>query len=238
MTHELEAILNRIGWATVKFVAPFLAGSLAARLTPNGGLFESHRPTARAGLERHQQLMTAMAKVLEELEALSPGKLRYANWASSLALDTPDARDVGVPDRVSQARAALEAIVPGILSLNESLAWEAELREGNARRGRPPNRAAYRIAEALAEVYVIGMGKTPPLGRDSGSNEANGGFATTFVDVCKILGVRVKDPHDVCEAAKEKLTPERVTELLGWRTGRNLRRLSLFDVSRSRMGKS
>jgi hypothetical protein len=182
--------------------------------------------------------MTAMAKVLDELEALSPEKLRYANRSSSLALDTPEERAIEVPDRVSQARAALEAIVPGILSLNESMAWEADLQKGKAPRGRPPNRAAYRIAEALAEVYVIGLGRTPPLGRDSGSNEANGGFAKAFADVCKVLGVRVEDPHDVCEAAKEKLTPERVAELLGWRTGRNLRRLSLFDVSRSQMGKS
>lgn len=73
---------------------------------------------------------------------------------------SPEERDTGMPDRIAEAKAALEALVDGLIEAQEILTWE----RGNAKSGRQTNKAAYRVAEAVAEVYVIGTGQKPTAG--------------------------------------------------------------------------
>ncbi|WP_137110001.1 hypothetical protein [Rhodobacter sp. SY28-1] len=203
MTPEVEAELNKIGWARV--VDPWQRAWFSTTLKVYGGLVAPSPKAAVAAAKRHRRLCVAILASVEGLTALSDDARGTINLES-----TPvDHRDEGWPDHVGVAIEALHAISPGLLRWEEFLKHEEE----RAKRGRPKNEPAYRIASALAEIHLIGKGKPPKVGRLEDGGGPSGIYGQTVANVCALLGIKVADVVPPCLEAVKGLTPERIAAI-------------------------
>ena len=210
MTPELEVVLASIGWRYVQAVAPWKATFLARDLNATGGLFAPDDRTAKDLHAEHQQLMHSVAIVLRGLSAMPADVALHVNVCSC----APELRDAGIPDRVSEATSALEVLVEGLIEAERVLTWEM----GEPKRGRQLNKAALRVAEAVAEIYVIGTGLKPTAGRRADGKGSSGKFCLAVERVFKVLGIFVGDSYRPCQNAVNQMSDERISELLAIRT--------------------
>ena len=226
MTPEVEAALVPLNWEQVKSVYPSRATWISLTLRPNGGLLHPDAQAAKVAQERHNKLLRAMKDVLQQFHAFSPEQIDRIDLGSC----PPEDRDLGWAGRVEAARGALVGVFPGILQEAEFLRWEA----GKARRGGRKNEAAYRIAEAVSEIFVLsfktrpGLGKPAPLRRESNTHRLTGVFGIVAEDVFSALGLEVKAPYKPCKAAIDSLTEQRMADLL--KAEHFSRGLSMFDL--------
>ena len=217
MTSELEAELNRIGWARVD---PWRRVWLATSFKPDGGLVAPSSRAAKDLAAKHRSLCLSIVAAVEGLTALSDETRTSINLDST----APDQRDGGRPDHVGLAVEALHAICPGLLRWAEYLEHEA----GKAKLGRPRKEPAFRIAAALAEVHLIGKGKVPKIGRLADGSGPSGVYGKTVANVCMLLGINVADVVPHCKRAINDLTPDRIAAI---RTATNSPSLSLFAAN-------
>lgn len=201
MTGEQEKRLSEalapIGWERAELVAPWRAARLRATLTSAGGKLNGKR----GALERHESLMAAVATTVEALGDLSDAERTALDLAS-----TPHGLlDDGSLPAVDAAIRALDCLIPGLISLAETHRHEAPYGKRND--------AAYRVAEALAEIYVIGRGKRPGASRNSVDGGPSGHFPKVVAAVFEILGIEVRDIYPQCRAARDALSDERFAEL-------------------------
>jgi hypothetical protein len=122
-----------------------------------------------------------------------------------------DERDGGWPDHTSNAACALETLVPGLIYWTELLEHEAQ----KARRGGRHNEPAYRIAAALAEIYVIGLGEKPTIGNLADGTGPSGLYGKVTRTVLAQLGLGDIDVVRPCRAAIKDLTEDRMRMLFG-----------------------
>lgn len=202
MTPELEAELNKIGWARVD---PWQRARLSTSLTANGGLVASSPQAATAAASSHRNLCQSIVAAVEGLTKLSEEARTSINLDSTL----PDELDGGWPDHVDAAVQALYAICPGLLRWTEYLNHEAN----KAKRGRPWNEPAFRVAAAMAEIYLIGRGKVPTIGRLADGGGPSGEYGKAMAKVCNLLEIKVADVVPHCQRAIADLTPDRIAEI-------------------------
>lgn len=221
MRPELEAELDKIGWQKVKAASPAYAQHLEKQLSDFGA--DLRPQLAKAEGRRLKRVRAAMVALHDEIGALSPESRSFIDVASC----APEVLDTGIPPLSGSLQLAIEAIAPGVLQLSEVLDAEAR-RVG---KGRKKNAAAYRIADALAEIYVIGCGSVPTIGKHHDTNAATGVFGKVGGAVFRILGVAVAATSiEPFEAAIFGLTDERLAGLLRHRSGAYSRRPpSMFD---------
>jgi hypothetical protein len=211
MTPEIEAILNRIGWQKVLKLYPHLARSIEAKLTPTGGLFAAKATVASDQQKRIVEILSALESLVLRLESLPPDQRDCINMWSC----PPGERDKGIPDRVGMITAGLTDLVPGLLITDEILVWESR---AAGKGSRPRNENAYRVAEAVAEIYVVGTGRRPGYGSRSVYTDQDGTpFGRAVSEIFAALGIQA-DTKGPCEAARNAMTPERMNELrkLSW----------------------
>lgn len=198
---ELEAILDKIGWATVKERAPAVAEIWERFLTPNAGGFAPDPVRARATLKCFEKLASAIDRVLAQLNSLTSKEVSDLNTACQLDTSLEEIFRPP-PDSVAAVKQGLERLRAGLTPPHLFLEWEAD----QSKKGRPRNEVAYKIARILAHIYVVGRGDLPTYGRDAITNEPNGDFVPTVVEVYRILEVEVGDPIDPCKAAIKSIT--------------------------------
>lgn len=201
MTPELEAELNKIGWARVDL---WHRAWLATSLKADGGLVASSPQAAEAARKKYLKLRRSIVATVEGLTALS----EEARTSINLDSTPPDERDGGWPDHVDAVVQALHAICPGLVRWAEYLDHEAD----KAKRGRPWNEPAFRVASAMAEIYLIGRGKIPTVGRLADGGGPSGTFGKAVAKVCILLGIKVADVVPHCQRAIADLTPDRIAE--------------------------
>jgi hypothetical protein len=114
------------------------------------------------------------------------------------------------PDLIEKFRNGLLSIAPGIEATHSRLEREA----GPVKKGRRRNEAAYAVSQTIANVFVIGFGSIPTLGRRADSEGLSGQYGRTVEDVFRYLGIRVSDAYDPCKCAVEKLNGEYLELLL------------------------
>lgn len=205
MTPELEAELNRIGWQAAKHHPAAIWWR--SKLTTNSGLVAVSPQLAKADLARHLDLCKNVAAVISDLVMLSEDARTTINLVS-----TPvDDRNGGWPDHVGATRLSLEGIVDGLAEWKSLLEHEAE----KAGVGRQRNQPAYRIAEALSEIYFCGLGRMPTIGNRADGAGPSGLFGSAAGGIFTILGVQIQDVVPPCKAAISKLTPDRIKTLKG-----------------------
>lgn len=205
MTPELEVELNKIGW---KWASrnPWHKVWYELVLRKDGGLVASDPQEARAALARHRALCASVINVVEGLRALSD------DAATSINLDCipVDERDKPWPDHITRAASALEFLAPGLIGWADLLAHEAQ----KARRGGQVNEPAYRIAETIAEIYVVGLGEKPTIGRLEDGSGPSGLYGRVTAAIFSILEVRASDVFRPCRTAIDRLTEARMRQLL------------------------
>jgi len=222
MTPDLQSILERIGWATVKARAPAYALQLEVRLRDSSR--DNAARTAQVERERLECFIEDVLRVKGSADALAITSKSFVDFE----LSSSSERDGVIPNRTQDAVDLLLALGPGLEALAEFL----DQRANHARGGRPRKDAAFRIAEAVAEIYVIGRGEMPAKS-SSAEGLASGEFSNVCHEVFKALGVdssrRTLEP---LRAAIDRLTGERLDRLMAIRSGALSRDLpSLFDLA-------
>jgi hypothetical protein len=206
MKPEIETILNQIGWQKVKKLYPGRAQFIEEKLTPTGGLFATKATVASDQQRRILEVLSALEDLVSKLENLPSDQRDCINmWSCPV-----DERENGIPDRVGRATASLTDLVPGFRITNEGLLWESQ---AASKSSRPRNVNVYRVAEAVAEIYVIGTGKRPGYGsKNVYTGQEGTPFARAVSGVFAILGIQA-EAKGPCEAARQAMTPERMKEL-------------------------
>lgn len=221
MTPELEAELNKIGWANARHHPSAIAWKLT--LQPKAGLIASWPTEAAAAHERLLVLWNAIQTVRNEIDALTDDARRFINLTST----PPDERDGGWPDHLANAVTALQALDEGLISWGTGLRHAAE----HARAHRPKNEPAYRVAGVLAEIYFVGLGRMPGNGNIDGTSKPSTPFGKVAKQVMGLLGIEIRGVYSVCAAAIAELSEARQADL---RNPKSFRDPSLFDVWHSR----
>lgn len=213
-----EALLP-LGWNRVQRLAPWRSARLWGQLDPEGGMLNGRR----GAFDRHHNLAAAVLNVLEILDELSPKEVESLD----LHATDPDERDRGLVPAVSNVHDSLEKLIPGILADGEI--HQAELPLGKK------NIAAYRIVDALAEIYVIGKGQRPTASRHAINGGPSGVFPRAADKVLRILGHQIADIYPLCKAAKQSMSDDRFEALLrihrGGEAAALRHRISLFSVN-------
>lgn len=157
MKPEVEEALEPLNWRFVQQVDPWGAAFLAASLATEASDTLASPKSAKASLSKLRSMSKAMLAVLSGLDEMPPEQEARIDLGSSQLGE----RDRDWPKRVEAARSALWSIVPGLAEELRKLEAEA----AKATKGRPMNRLAYSVASAVAEIYMIGRGERPTIGR-------------------------------------------------------------------------
>jgi hypothetical protein len=197
---EVRGLLEPLGWSRVQEANPLFAAGLAAVFTLEGGGFAKTASDAvkvRTDLEATFRAVFDAWKLLgglpreiarrvntttEALERLKQGDRDISAW--------PSPSD----DQIETARRQLWTVLAGL----ESTLAQIEREAGKAKRGRQKNEAAYRVAHAVAAIYMIGLGVYPSIGNRSDGSGPSGLFCNTTKAVCHELGIEVGDVVPVC----------------------------------------
>jgi hypothetical protein len=205
VTPEVEAELRKIGWTWAsrdprrKFLYEMV-------LQANAGMVAHSPQDAKEQLAQHRILCATVFAAIEGLRTIPKDAATSINLGS-----TPvDDRDGGWPDHIASAASALETLVHGLIDWTEFLEHEAQ----KARRGGRHNEPAYRIAAALAEIYVIGLGEKPAIGNLADGRGPSGPYGKVTKSVLAHLGFGDKDVVRPCRAAIRDLTEDRMRMLL------------------------
>ncbi len=102
-----------------------------------------------------------------------------------------------------------DTIIPGIAEAKEQT--KCEIRDYWTKIGRPTAHPARRVAEKLAEIYVLGLGKRPTYGVKNGRPSTP--FCRAVKRVYDLLGIE-SDFLEPCKAATKRLADGRLASLL------------------------
>lgn len=161
MSDEIEAILNDIGWQFAKRCNQSL---IFWNWEPrkNGGLLFAGKPDAREGLEYLKKIKRAMADLPAPLREMLGNEMRTSeDWDSGR-------------DLLSELETAL------FRTTNYAQTERDRLWSG---RGPSANHSSREVAEKMAEIYVLGLGKMPTYGRKPDSSEPSTDYSRAVRDV-------------------------------------------------------
>lgn len=209
MKREVEEALAPLDWAFVQSVDPWGAAWLGARFSIGANDVLADPQSAKASLLSVKGMSEALLVVLRGLDEMPPEQEARIDLGSSPV----EERDKGWPKRVEAARSALWSIVPGLVDELRNLEHEA----AKASRGGRKNHLAYSVASAVAEIYVIGIGEKPRMGRLESGAGTSGLFGRVTEDVFRALGLQVSGAYRPCAAAIKELDKNRVEELIARR---------------------
>jgi hypothetical protein len=209
----LEEALRPIGWEKAKkFKDPLWVRIREHRLEHDGGRIGKDYRESKELLEQHRKALEALDYLQTFFSAMR------LNMREAIAMTPSPSEELAVgKKRVEEYLAAQDGVRYGILDSEMALEIEVQQQaEGGRpkkRPGRPKNMRAYNVAEIVAEIYVVGMGKTPGV---SGEDET-GQYSTPYVraveSVFRVLGLSA-NPIEPCDAAKNKLNARRIAQLL------------------------
>lgn len=218
MTPEVESILEGIGWDFARLCLPVQAavwtkvfrdageGIAASRITTS--------PQESKALSRRVDAILRMAKgLVEHLQQLpDPVRQNINVGATSFAeLKEMHSRNaVDFPDRITWTLDELSDLIPGIAATQRRL----KLHGTKAKRGGQRNEVAFTIAKAVAEIYALGLGIRPSVGRRADVPGLSGRYARTVEKVYSAMGLSVVDAHDQCKEAVERYDAGQMDGLL------------------------
>jgi hypothetical protein len=216
---DWQEILEPIGWGKVQAASPLLAALIATRMNPFGG---RTRPTAAASKDvakKVRGLASALRQAIEGIEgltnedglAVAKGVLAFRELE---AQRSRGANAVSPPDDFSDAtalQAFSEAHLGASLLMASLEAYSRRLDRDHQGEGvgRPANRAAREVADAVLMVFVVGRGDIPGLGRKADGSGLSGEFGSTLERVLAGLGIRCKDPLRPAQEALAALEDDR-----------------------------
>tara|TARA_R100000935_G_C2829559_1_gene164252 strand:- start:724 stop:1455 length:732 start_codon:yes stop_codon:yes gene_type:complete len=228
MTPELEAALNKIGWAGIAERSKINSLRYERMLTLRGNQLFRSRIEADENLERLRCLRDSVMLTLGLLRELPEEHSYYLEQLADLhSKDPADSRD-----RIPPAINALDEIATAVNGLYQRARYEVDGQEKaidkqNARvrnqtirdekrtgvkQGRPTERAAYDLAETVLEIYVIGTGRRPTAGQQSTHPYVNCEYGRSVAEVFAALGLSVR-PYKYCKAARQKYSDEDIEML-------------------------
>ena len=219
MTPELEVELNKIGWAWVKMVDPGRARRLESAISANGGLLFDGPPAAKVGLNDTRLLRALLDMAQQELRSLDGCRVEAIERSAALLAGDPETRQ----PLVHLATEAIEALKPGLDALERQAQREAQ--EGLPHR--PKNLTLHAIAQAVAEVFVIGTGIDPTAGSPADETDGvNGDFGRALDRIFRLLGFRPSKNYaaKAVEHLKEGDTLKRLNDI---RANKHNNRVSL-----------
>jgi len=179
MTPELEEVLDGIGWQVAKVYNRSLF-FLAWEPTKDGGLLFRSKPDAREGINNLLKLEAALKQIPPTLHSMLSGVLRTSeDWDSGR--NPMEEFELGLAEAINIARHEQDKLWTGA--------------------GPNAKQAARKVADQMAEIYVLGMGKLPTSGtKPDNSNEPSTQFSRAVRDVYRLLDI---DAHFMgpCERA-------------------------------------
>lgn len=205
MREQFLVPLERLGWSRVCLKAPNFAAEIGHRILTASEWDKGKR--TKSDLAALDRINHGVREVLLGFRALSKEQKQMVNFRAGrfAGADIETAAD----DYILGLFEALEPIVNSTLLVSEELSGDVENLPHHKR-----NVAAYEIAAAIAELYVVGVGTKPPLGKDQGSSEINGKFADVTFEVFEMLGVSVsRQTIQPFKDAIDRLSDEKMLRL-------------------------
>ncbi len=223
MSDPLILQLERIGWKHLNSLGPFTQKRLLRRLTESVSSKTSPHQ-ARDDLKALKHIVDAANDFLVGVRTANPTLKEAIEWSTWVT----NGQRVGPFDEVAvEAMSALEKMLPGLTGLQAQL----EERASALKRGRRRNTAAYNAAKVLAEIYILCLGKRPSYGRKGITKGSSTLFCDVAEKVFRILGLKVGEVVDQCEAAVKGTSAEELEGLLRRRSlGMIHEPPSLFDL--------
>lgn len=219
MTPELEGELNKIGWAWVKMVDPWRARRLESAISATGGLLFDGPPAAKVGLNDTRLLRALLDMAQQELRSLDVGRVEAIERSAALFAGNPETPQ----PLVQRATEAIDALTPGLEAL-ERLA-QREAQEGLPHR--PTNLSLHAIAQAVAEVFVIGTGNDPTASSPADKTDGvNGDFGKALDRIFRLLGFKPSKNYAV-KAVEHLEMGDTLERPKAIRTGKHLVKVSL-----------
>lgn len=222
MKPETRAVLNEIGWQTIVEKYPTTAIDFIQTLVPRPGLQQ-----ARGDLGQIEDVRKAIAQLSQAISAL-PERLvsEIDHWSAS-----KNELEEGIPALLQDALRSSSKVLIGLEVSKQSTEGliskvgpgSTSPRTGKIRgaRSRPGDDAAYQIAIALSEVYLLGCRKRPTAGKNAKISEVaaqpNGLFQKTLKRVLEIEGRGNSSAvaiNNMALGAKRELTFGRAKKIL------------------------
>lgn len=207
MTPELSKTLEAINYERVLILDPFRASTLYRTLTPSGVNIYKTSKEARGAERNANDLLDAAKELSDGLKNLRPLEKRELEYKTANYWP-PDFDDVF--PTIVRTLDAIHDLIPGLCGLKELAGAEGAAQPTGA----PRTVAVEQIATALAEIYVVGMGKAVTCGVDSSQNEPSTLFMKTLKEVFNLVGVPDGSVRRAAETARDTFTKEDLKELL------------------------
>lgn len=235
MKSGTRKVLEANGWNTIVFKFPATAIDFVNALEPPKSTQESKEDLAK--LKCLEDSVVAYVLAIADL----PDDIRFSIdlWSAS-----DEDRERGQFEVLNKAVSAALLMTDGVRITRSSL--EADI--GKGKRGRPPLLHHRQIANAFADVFFLGTGKLPAIGKDYATHKANGRFQKSLEEIFRSEGLPDAQPtsiNNISREAKERFTDLYQAKLLEkndktkhrWRssqvsliTGKRSRGMSLFEI--------
>ncbi|WP_417249647.1 hypothetical protein [Celeribacter sp.] len=182
MRERYLAPLERLGWSRVCLKAPNFAAEIGHRILTATEWDKGRR--FKSDLAALERILRGVREVSLGFHELSEEQSRMINFQASryAGADIEAASE----DHISRLFEILEPIASSMWLGSEELVENIQKLPHHKK-----NWPAFEIAEAIAELYVVGVGTRPTLGKDQASSEINGKFAEVTFEVFDILDVSV-----------------------------------------------
>lgn len=222
MTPEVEAEIDKIGYRSALGRAHFYVVTLTARLTP----YSTRNPRSANDRRFFAEHFLKCRDKVQELRSLMAGLDQATILSINLTMTPVDQRDADIPNHLFELDQRLALLA-------ESFEFESDLQVGPGERALklPPGPSrdehAYRVAEALAEIYYIAHGAPPGAGHNCG--EPSGPFGRCVKSVFQQLGIK-KNWRRPAQSARDSLA-EKCANLNRVRSF-ELPSISIFDLSK------
>lgn len=223
MNQQLFNALSKVGWQTIVLKAPAVAASLGSKiLSANDG---GKRAKVKADLEAMKKAREGLKGFVDGINQMSEDAYRNVNFGVPNEYLNKD----GKGDAIGMVFSELKAVAPSLFQELESA------QEFMSKRKTKKNVPAYRIAETLAEIYVLGTGQMPTIGTDPITGHATGKFGKVCFEVFGIIDVKISPQSlepcrtaiiEIGDARKERLFDLRERILAGVE---QKKRISLFS---------
>ena len=210
MTPELRKLLEPIGWSVVEKSTPVLAATLLDRLTQFGGRIGATKSESAAIKKTVEAAMKSAFRTIQMLDKLPIHCQDQVNLAREALDALAQIRNGERPnrpasDQTSRAKHELFDLLAALEAVDARLEREAR----GLSRGNQPNEKSYAFALVVAEIYLVGVGEMPSVGRNAEDwSRLTCSYGRTVQSVAGAMGLQVGDWYRPCETAISRLEAE------------------------------
>lgn len=204
---RLRGILVSIGFEKMERLAPYRAGLAWRSLSPTGLKIYKNYVVAKEGEARAEKLIDAVRLISGMAENLNEAEQEIIQQYTNLFADYSTGKDFPT---IAQTVRSAQLIIGGLFQLQRHANLEATAQSNGA----PRNVAIQHVSDALAEIFVIGLGQRITVGVKADENKPSTKFLETLGEVCSVLDLSTGNIRRAAENTQAALTEEHHQRLL------------------------